>query len=132
MDEPINKDIITHSGSVHYATAPSHTSSWEEDYENERNYFTEYDTSLHTHVLNDEKLKAFIATTLTQAVAEERGRMRDIIGKHNARILNEFQRQITPDLPIVCFDERVALIPAITKATEETLFALTPSSDTEN
>ena len=45
----------------------------------------------------------------------------DIIGKHNAKILNEFQGQMKPDLPMICFDERVALIPAIEKATKETL-----------
>jgi hypothetical protein len=43
-------------------------------------------------------------------------RVKETIGKHNARILNHFQ--------LFGEDERVALIPAITKATEETLPSL--------
>ena len=37
------------------------------------------------------------------------------ISKHNAMILNEFQNQGKPDMPIIAYDERVCLIPAITR-----------------
>lgn len=47
-----------------------------------------------------------------------------IIGKHNARILNHFQEQGTPEMPIIAYDERVCLIPAINKAMEETLASI--------
>lgn len=40
----------------------------------------------------------------------------EVVGKHNARILNEFQ--------LLGQDERVFLIPAMTKATKETLEGL--------
>lgn len=40
------------------------------------------------------------------------------IGKHNANILNEFQKQGTAEMPIIAYDERVCLIPAIEKAME--------------
>lgn len=46
-----------------------------------------------------------------------------IIGKHNARILNEFQLQGKPDMPIIAYDERVCLVPAMEIATKETLQA---------
>lgn len=41
------------------------------------------------------------------------------IGKHNANILNKFQQQGTADMPMIAYDERVCLIPAIKKAMEE-------------
>lgn len=40
------------------------------------------------------------------------------ISKHNAMILNEFQNQGTPQMPLIAYDERVCLIPAITKVME--------------
>lgn len=46
------------------------------------------------------------------------------IGKHNANILNQFQQQGTPDMPIIAYDERVCLVPAIKKAME----LLTPNT----
>lgn len=49
---------------------------WVENYEIDRNEFTQYDTSLHTYVLNDSYIKDFIRTQI--AIAEERGR-RDTI-----------------------------------------------------
>lgn len=45
---------------------------------------------------------------------------KQLIAKHNARILNEFQNQGTADMPFIAYDERVCLIPAITLAMEET------------
>ena len=45
-------------------------------------------------------------------------------GKHNARILNQFQLQGKPDMPLIAYDERVCLAPAIEIATKETLEAL--------
>ncbi len=55
---------------------------------------------------------------------------KEIIEKHNARILNEFQAQGTASMPFIAYDERVCLIPAMTKATEET-FALLPAKEVE-
>ena len=48
----------------------------------------------------------------------------EIIAEHNARILNNFQLQGTPDMPMIAYDERVCLAPAIEKATKETLSSL--------
>ena len=45
------------------------------------------------------------------SILEEK--VKDVVGRHNARILNHFQ--------LLGEDERITLIPAITKATEETL-----------
>lgn len=59
--------------------------------------------------------------TLEEAKREVLEEVKEIISKHNARILNEFQQQGTPDMPFIAYDERVCLIPAMTKATEETL-----------
>lgn len=44
-----------------------------------------------------------------------------ILAKHNARILNSFQLQGNPNLPLIAYDERVCLIPAMEIATQETL-----------
>lgn len=60
-----------------------------------------------------------------EAIAERDEEIKKIIGKHNARILNEFQLQGKPDMPLIAYDERICLIPAIIKATEETLSHLT-------
>lgn len=62
------------------SNCPCHTphtpsSDWEEDYEIVRNRFTVYDTSLHTYVINDEKLKSFIHTHIENARREERERI---------------------------------------------------------
>lgn len=48
-----------------------------------------------------------------------------IISEHNARILNEFQKQGTADMPLIAYDERVCLVPAIQIATKETKSSLT-------
>lgn len=70
-------------------------------------------------------LKAFISQALTESLKEafaaEKENEKKIISEHNARILNEFQLQGKPDMPLIAYDERVALIPAMKKATEETL-----------
>ena len=39
----------------------------------------------------------------------------DII-KYNAEILNQFQQQGTAEMPMIAYDERVCLIPAIEEA----------------
>jgi len=44
------------------------------------------------------------------------GYTREDITKHNANILNEFQLQGTPEMPIIAYDERICLLPAIDKA----------------
>lgn len=67
-----------------------------------------------------QEIKLFTRNLLTRTRADERKRIWDIIGKHNARILNEFQLQGKPDLPMVAYDERVCLIPAIEIATKKT------------
>ena len=46
--------------------------------------------------------------------------IKKLIREHNARILNEFQLQGTADMPIIAYDERVCLKPAMEKATKET------------
>lgn len=51
----------------------------------------------------------------------DRKRIVDEIAKHNARILNHFQLQGTPEMPMIAYDERVCLVPAIEAATKETL-----------
>lgn len=69
--------------------------------------------------------KSFLRSKLLelQAETEKRvsGEIKDILAKHNARILNEFQLQMKPDMPLVWFDERIVLIPAMDIATKETL-----------
>ncbi len=40
------------------------------------------------------------------------------IAKHNANILNQFQLQGTAEMPMIAYDERVCLIPAMEKAME--------------
>mgnify|MGYP001593251195 FL=1 len=54
-------------------------------------------------------------------MVEGRKDIEDIISRHNARILNEFQLQGKPDMPMIAYDERICLIPAMEKATKETL-----------
>lgn len=44
------------------------------------------------------------------------GYTREDISKYNANILNEFQLQGKPDMPLIAYDERVCLIPAFEKA----------------
>lgn len=51
--------------------------------------------------------------------------IKELIGKHNARILNNFQSQGTPEMPIIAYDERVCLIPAIDISTKQTFNNLT-------
>ena len=62
---------------------------------------------------SDTKIGQFWLSKIDTILEE---RIKETIGKHNARILNHFQ--------LFGEDERVALIPAITKATEETLPSL--------
>jgi len=77
-----------------------------------------------------ESFDIMMREALTSAIraAEERkeGEWREILGKHNARILNEFQKQGKPDMPFIAHDERICLIPAIEIATKETLSELLP------
>lgn len=73
---------------------------------------------------NAEQVKDFIRTVREEAQREVLEEVKEIISKHNARILNQFQQQGTPEMPIIAYDERVCLIPAMTKATEETLSLL--------
>ena len=69
-------------------------------------------------------MKEFISDILSQSEQRVRKEMVEVLGKHNARILNYFQQQGTPDMPMIAYDERVCLIPAMNKATEETLSLL--------
>lgn len=62
----------------------------------------------------------FIQSELSQQRKEIVEWSKQLIGKHNARILNEFQKQGTTEMPFIAYDERVCLIPAITIAMEET------------
>ena len=65
-------------------------------------------------------VKSFIESELSQQRKEIVEWSKQLIGKHNARILNEFQKQGTTEMPFIAYDERVCLIPAITIAMEET------------
>ena len=65
-------------------------------------------------------LKSFVRKTISQQRKEIVEWSKQLIGKHNARILNEFQKQGTTEMPFIAYDERVCLIPAITIAMEET------------
>lgn len=73
-----------------------------------------------TGELSTTKLKHFIQSELSQQRKEIVEWSKQLIGKHNARILNEFQKQGTTEMPFIAYDERVCLIPAITIAMEET------------
>lgn len=44
------------------------------------------------------------------------GYTKEDIAKYNAEILNQFQQQGTAEMPMIAYDERVCLIPAIEKA----------------
>ena len=87
---------------------------WEE-YQPELNekYFDEVKGSAHWWI---KKLHQAELNCITEQIER--------IGKHNAGVLNEFQLQMKPNLPMICSDERVALIPAIEIATKETLAPL--------
>lgn len=65
-------DFLESQGINVVDVTPAQKEEWEDDYETERNKFTQYDTSLHGYVLNDSALKAFIASQI--ALAEARGR----------------------------------------------------------
>lgn len=67
-----------------------------------------------------QKIKDFIQTLLSQQRKEIVEWSKELIRKHNARILNEFQKQGTADMPFIAYDERICLIPAITIAMKET------------
>jgi len=63
---------------------------------------------------------------------EMAGKIEEVISKHNARILNEFQKQGTPDMPFIAYDERICLIPAMRIATDETLSLLSNNKSNGN
>ena len=71
-----------------------------------------------------ENIKSFYHTNRRALLEEVEREAREIVEKHNVRILNEFQLQGKPDMPMIAYDERVCLIPAMKKATEETLSSL--------
>lgn len=62
-----------------------------------------------------------------QAITSERERTEKLISEHNTRILNAFQLQGNSEMPIIAYDERICLIPAIKIATKETLYSLLKS-----
>jgi hypothetical protein len=66
-------------------------------------------------ILND-KIKLLLSQQRKEIVEW----IKQLVGKHNARILNEFQKQGTADMPLIAYDERVCLIPAIALAMKET------------
>ncbi len=71
------------------------------------------------------EIKSFISLEVAKAEKDERKRVRGlvekIISEHNARVLNEFQLQGKPDIPMIAYDERICLIPAMEIATKDTL-----------
>lgn len=99
-----------------------------------RNLYVEIEEVMERSVLD--RYERWLRTALTTYGAKEyeRGRkeVREIIGRHNARILNAFQLQGTIDMPMIAYDERVCLVPAIEIATKETLAALPQTDVTKN
>jgi hypothetical protein len=82
--------------------------------------------TLHpTHERAAKDIKDFIRTLLHDTEIAAREEIEKMIGEHNARILNEFQLQGKPDMPMIAYDERVCLAPAIERATKDTLSSLT-------
>lgn len=49
------------------------------------------------------------------------GFTKEDISAYNASILNHFQLQGTPTMPLIAYDERICLIPAIEKAMNDLL-----------
>ena len=82
-----------------------------------------------TAVMLYSKMMEVFEQEIAQALAEQKEAdiedFKKIIGKHNASILNQFQLQGTADMPMIAYDERVCLIPAIEKATSETIASIT-------
>lgn len=66
------------------------------------------------------QMNFFLQSQLSTLLDEIERENQELIGRHNARILNQFQTEMKPDMPLIAYDERVALIPAITKIAEET------------
>lgn len=66
-------------------------------------------------------VSAFISETIRLTREATLTEVIGVLGEHNARILNEFQKQGTADMPFVAYDERVCLVPAMDIATKETL-----------
>lgn len=93
----------------------------------EDNIWTEDERTPMMFVLRGilEEVQKEIDSSYTKELEEGREeidqKITEIIGRHNARILNEFQKQGTPEMPLIAYDETICLIPAMTKATEETL-----------
>ncbi len=86
-----------------YDIEPKPQESWEKEFDEQ--FLTDFDMEIVDWAVDNpshEEIKSFIHNLL-----------KDTISKHNARILNEFQRQGQ--------DERPHLIPAIEIATKETL-----------
>ncbi len=76
------------------------------------------ETSGFTTEKIEDLLEKVASTTRAEAMRECVEVFYDFIGKHNAKILNEFQMQGKPDMPFIAYDERACLIPAMTKACE--------------
>lgn len=105
-------------------------------------YHRKYIRSLLFHVRPEAYGKGFadgrnapsesLERVIAEAIAKERERWvklaEGIISKHNARILNQFQLQGTKDMPMIAYDERVCLVPAMEIATKDTLSSLLEES----
>lgn len=91
--------------------SPAQKEEWDDDYEIERNKFTQYDTSLHGYVLNDSALKAFIASQISQA--EARGREKQKMDCETGHMVDDYAEHLR-DLEearlstITAFEEEIA------------------------
>lgn len=77
------------------------------------------------------ELKSLVKSQIKSVEDKVRGEMENVISKHNARILNEFQLKGKPALPFITYDERVCLIPAMEIATKETLKTISQNKEEE-
>lgn len=92
--------------------------NWKERFEKEWRDVWETGTTMDgdSVEVDREAVKSFIEQVEKEAIEGERERIQEIIGEHNARILNEYQHHQLGD-------ERVLFSP-IEKATQETISLL--------
>ena len=102
-------------------TTPQGTKNWRERFNEEFGNAGDMGTFA---VLDEENVKRFITSELSQQAQEFEEMIEGIINGHNAEILNEFQLQGKPDMPMIAYDERVCLLPAMEIATKKTLSSL--------
>lgn len=81
-----------------------------------------FGTSNEINKQGTDAIKSFLAESNQRMYeAGVREAVERVIPQHNARILNEFQAQGKPDMPMIAYDVNVCLVPAIIKATKDTV-----------